>query len=597
MKTTLKFSELGLIPELQSAIDDLGFDEATEIQTKAIPLIRDGSDVIGKSQTGTGKTFAFAIPAIEKTDAYSAPRVQTLVLCPTRELVQQAAAEFRKLTQYIHGVNIAEVYGGAPMDRQFAALKKAVIVIGTPGRVMDHMRRKTLSLSSVSLVVLDEADEMLSMGFIDDIRTILSDAPAERQTVLFSATMPKEILELTEQFQRDPVLIEVNKKQVTLDNIAQQFVDVPSGRKTDALCLLLRYYAPKRAMIFCNTKQMVDEISLILEKNNFNAAGLHGDMLQSQRTRVMESFKSGNTNILVATDVAARGIDVNGMDYVFNYDIPNNREYYVHRIGRTGRAGKSGAAITICSGRKQVLTLLSIARSTKSEIEEIDIPTVAEIRDKSAAEAVTRVEENINSPVSAELRAMANVLLSSGYSPAEIVSALLKMTVADAAAGLSDIHSERKNKMNLKSSYAGENYLKIKITAGRNAHIAPNFLVAAICENTGITGKDVGKIEIYDDYSIVGVPESIREQMICDLDGIKICGKPVKVQAFEYEEKPRSTGKKQKQSGKSAAAYKANGRSAKTKNSFYDKRDNKKSSGNRKSTHGKYSVNKNKKRT
>ena len=596
MKTTLKFSELGLIPELQSAIDDLGFDEATEIQTKAIPLIRDGSDVIGKSQTGTGKTFAFAIPAIEKTDTYSAPRVQTLVLCPTRELVQQAAAEFRKLTQYIHGVNIAEIYGGTPMDKQFAALKKAVIVIGTPGRVMDHMRRKTLSLSSVSLVVLDEADEMLSMGFIDDIRTILSDAPAERQTVLFSATMPKEILELTEQFQRDPVLIEINKKQVTLDNIAQQFVDVPSGRKTDALCLLLRYYAPGRAMIFCNTKQMVDEISLILEKNNFNAAGLHGDMLQSQRTRVMESFKSGNTNILVATDVAARGIDVNGMDYVFNYDIPNNREYYVHRIGRTGRAGKSGAAITICSGRKQVLTLLSIARSTKSEIEEIDIPTVAEIRDKSAAEAVTRVEENINSPISAELRAMANVLLSSGYSPAEIISALLKMTVADSAAGLSDIHSERKNKMNLKSSYAGENYLKIKITAGRNAHIAPNFLVAAICENTGITGKDVGKIEIYDDYSVVGVPESIREQMISDLDGIKICGKPVKVQAFEYEDKPRSSGKKQKQSGK-ASAYKANGRNNKAKNSFYDKRDNKKSapSGNRKSTHGKYSVNKNKK--
>ena len=522
MKNTLKFSELGLIPELQSAIDDLGFDEATEIQTKAIPLMRDGADIIGKSQTGTGKTFAFAIPAIEKTDSYSKPYVQTIVLCPTRELVQQAAAEFRKITAYIHGINIAEVYGGAPMDRQFSALKKANIVIGTPGRVMDHMRRGTLKLDSISLAVLDEADEMLSMGFIDDIVTILSETPESRQTVLFSATMPKEILDLTERFQKNPVLIEINKKQVTLDNIAQKFVDVPSGRKTDALCLLLRYYSPKRAMIFCNTKQMVDEISLILEKHNFNAAGLHGDMLQSQRTRVMESFKSGKTNILAATDVAARGIDVNDLDYVFNYDIPNNKEYYVHRIGRTGRAGKDGVALTICSGRRQIITLLSIARSAKSELEEIDIPTVAEIREKAADNAVMKAKEYINSPIAEIYRDMADELITSGYDTEDIISALLKMSVAYAAAGLSDIHSEKKNKLNLKSSYAGENYAKIKISIGRSGHVAPNFLVAAICDNTGISGKDVGKIEIYDDYSIVGVPESIRNQMTADLNGIKI---------------------------------------------------------------------------
>ena len=597
MKNTLKFSELGLIPELQSAIDDLGFDEATEIQTKAIPLMRDGADIIGKSQTGTGKTFAFAIPAIEKTDSYSKPYVQTIVLCPTRELVQQAAAEFRKLTAYIHGINIAEVYGGAPMDRQFSALKKANIVIGTPGRVMVHMRRGTLKLDSISLAVLDEADEMLSMGFIDDIVTILSETPESRQTVLFSATMPKEILDLTERFQKNPVLIEINKKQVTLDNIAQKFVDVPSGRKTDALCLLLRYYSPKRAMIFCNTKQMVDEISLILEKHNFNAAGLHGDMLQSQRTRVMESFKSGKTNILAATDVAARGIYVNDLDYVFNYDIPNNKEYYVHRIGRTGRAGKDGVALTICSGRRQIITLLSIARSAKSELEEIDIPTVAEIREKAADNAVMKAKEYINSPIAEIYRDMADELITSGYDTEDIISALLKMSVADAAAGLSDIHSEKKNKLNLKSSYAGENYAKIKISIGRSGHVAPNFLVAAICDNTGISGKDVGKIEIYDDYSIVGVPESIRNQMTADLNGIKICGKTVDVSAFEYEEK-RSKNKRTETKKKPYASAKKTyaGKDRATKRSSNKDKNNKTSASlNRKSTHGKYSVKRDKK--
>ena len=592
MKNTLKFSELGIIPELQSAIDDLGFDEATEIQTKAIPLMRDGADIIGKSQTGTGKTFAFAIPAIEKTDSYSKPYVQTIVLCPTRELVQQAAAEFRKLTAYIHGINIAEVYGGAPMDRQFSALKKSNIVIGTPGRVMDHMRRGTLNLDNISLAVLDEADEMLSMGFIDDIVTILSETPESRQTVLFSATMPKEILDLTERFQKNPVLIEINKKQVTLDNIAQKFVDVPSGRKTDALCLLLRYYSPKRAMIFCNTKQMVDEISLILEKHNFNAAGLHGDMLQSQRTRVMESFKSGKTNILAATDVAARGIDVNDLDYVFNYDIPNNKEYYIHRIGRTGRAGKDGVALTICSGRRQIITLLSIARSAKSELEEIDIPTVAEIREKAADNAVMKAKEYINSPIAEIYRGMADELITSGYDTEDIISALLKMSVSDAAAGLSDIHSEKKNKVNLKSSYAGENYAKIKISIGRSGHAAPNFLVAAICDNTGISGKDVGKIEIYDDYSVVGVPESIRNQMTADLNGIKICGKTAAVSAFEYEEKQPKNKRREAKKKPYASAEKthAENNRSKKRSSNKDKNSKTSTSLNRKSTHGKYSV-------
>jgi ATP-dependent RNA helicase DeaD len=286
-----------------------------------------------------------------------------------------------------------DVYGGAAMDRQIYRLRRCNLVIGTPGRVMDHMRRGTLSLSNVKLVVLDEADEMLSMGFREDIETILKDVPEAHQTVLFSATMPDAIMELTSQFMRDPQLVEINATQVTLDAIAQQYMEVPMGRKLDALNLLLRSREPVRTMIFCNTKLMVDEVSAYLNRSGFTCEGIHGDMNQSQRTRVMEGFKSARIPILVATDVAARGIDVNDIDYVINYDLPQNSEIYVHRIGRTGRAGKEGTAITLCSGRRQFFGIRDIGRFTKSDIEEIQIPTVASIRQRQGEKSLERVRE------------------------------------------------------------------------------------------------------------------------------------------------------------------------------------------------------------
>ena len=333
----LKFSELGLIPEMQRAVDELGFEQTTDIQASAIPLLRTGADVIGRSQTGTGKTLAFAIPAIERIDREEAqPTPQVLILCPTRELAQQGCEEIKKLTRFMRDIWPVDVYGGAAMDRQIARLRRANLVIGTPGRIMDHMRRGTLSLANVKMVVLDEADEMLSMGFREDIETILKDVPEERQTVLFSATMPDAILELADQFLRDPQKIEINREQITLDNIRQLSMEVPMGRKLDALVLLLHAYDPKRCMIFCNTKLMVDEVSTHLNKSGFTCEAIHGDMNQSQRTRVMEGFKAARLPILVATDVAARGIDVSDVDYVVNYDIPQNSEYYVHRIGRQG---------------------------------------------------------------------------------------------------------------------------------------------------------------------------------------------------------------------------------------------------------------------
>ena len=377
------FAELPLVPELLRAIGEMGFFEPTPIQAQSIPLILEGRDVVGRSQTGTGKTAAFGIPAIQMVDPNLDRRMaQILLLCPTRELAVQACEELKKLAHHTRGVHVCAVYGGAPIERQIVQLKDANIVVGTPGRVMDHLRRRTLKISELRMVILDEADEMLSMGFREDIETILTQAPENRQTILFSATMPKEIMNLIDNYQKDPVLVEINKSQVALNSIEQFYYDIPTGRKNDALGLLLHYYAPSRSMVFCNTKKMVDDLTGWLLDHGFKAEGLHGDMKQSQRTVVMDAFKAGRTSILVATDVAARGIDVDDINCVFNYDIPQNAEYYVHRIGRTGRAGKSGSAYTLCCGRNQLRQMEQILRFAKAQATLAPVPMPDEILQK-----------------------------------------------------------------------------------------------------------------------------------------------------------------------------------------------------------------------
>ncbi|MEG1179567.1 MAG: DEAD/DEAH box helicase, partial [Oscillospiraceae bacterium] len=397
---------------------------------------------------------------------------------------------------------------------------------------------KTLKLNSLKMVVLDEADEMLSMGFKEDIETILKDTPADRQTVLFSATMPPSILALTKQFQKSPKLIEIDKAKVTLDNIEQLCVDVPMGRKKDALNLLLRYYRPKITMIFCNTKQMVDEITEYLIQNGFDTDGLHGDMKQSQRTKVMDRFKSGKTSILVATDVAARGIDVNDIDYVINYDIPQNNEYYVHRIGRTGRAGKSGTALTICSGRRQVSVLQNIARSVKSKIKIIDIPSVDEILEKSSQGQTDMVEDELRNTILSKYTSMVTELIERGHSAEEIAAAALQLYLGKDDAKLTDIKTEKKT--SYENVALGGGFQRISISIGRGNRVAPNHIVGAITERTNLSGKDIGKIEIFDDMSTVAIPSSIADQIVEDMLGAKICGKPVTTTLIP--DKSRSNG-------------------------------------------------------
>lgn len=529
------FRSLMLDSRIMRALDDMEFESPTEIQAQAIPLIRQGSDIVGRSQTGTGKTMAFAIPALEMINTNeSKPTVQALIMCPTRELALQCSEEIKKLSKYISGIRPVEVYGGAPMDRQITRLKRANIVIGTPGRIMDHMRRKTLRLDNVKYVVLDEADEMLSMGFKEDMETILRETPETRQTVLFSATMPPSILAITGEFQKDPKMVEVSRKNITLDNIVQQYVDVPMGRKADALKLLLYYYEPSLAMVFCNTKKMADELTESLRKSGINADALHGDLKQSQRNTVMDRFRGGSTNVLVATDVAARGIDVNDVEIVFNYDIPQNNEYYVHRIGRTGRVGKDGTSITICSGRRQVLELTNIVRELKCSIAEIPVPTGDEIRksmNEKNAEKVISVLDSGKGMVYAD---MVNYLLQKGYSLFDIAAAALQMNFSEKEIKIADIKQERKQY----GKKADVDFSKIVIDIGRSSHAAPNHIVASITERSLLHGADIGKIEIFDDYSVVSVPSESMEDVIDRMYGAKVCGRPVKTRAFE--EKPAS---------------------------------------------------------
>lgn len=514
----VSFSELNLTPEILRAVEEMGFQNATEIQSKSIPMIYDGQDVVGRSQTGTGKTAAFGIPAINIIDTAEDKRsIQVLLLCPTRELAVQACDEVRKLAKYTSSVKPVAVYGGAPIERQISQLRFANIVIGTPGRVMDHMRRRTLKLNNLKMIILDEADEMLSMGFREDIETILQETPEERQTILFSATMPPEIMKIIRNYQKDPQIVEVNRSQVTLDSISQFYYDVPMGRKNDALNLLLHFDNPARSIIFCNTKRMVDELTNYLNDSGFKAEGLHGDLKQSQRTTVMNAYKAGRTAILVATDVAARGIDVDDVECVVNFDIPQNYEYYVHRIGRTGRAGKSGVAYTICSGRRQVSQLMEIGRIVKAKIQPQPIPSVESILQKQKVKSQNKMEAVLEGKTIYPYMDMVESLKET-HTAEEIAATALELLYSKDALNLPAVEGIVRKRM------PGGRYTKLVIDVGREERMAPNYIVGAIADRTSLSGKDIGKIEIYDKKTTVEVPEDQVESVLEAMKGCRING-------------------------------------------------------------------------
>jgi ATP-dependent RNA helicase DeaD len=426
----LAFTELGLSPDLLKAVAKMGYEEASPIQSAAIPILLQGHDVIGQSQTGSGKTAAFALPIIEKVDPQlRAP--QALILCPTRELAVQVAEEVAKLGQFKKGIRELPIYGGAAYDRQLRGLQAgAQIIIGTPGRIIDHLERKSLHLDQVKTLVLDEADRMLDMGFREEIERILELTPSERQTVFFSATLPPQIQGMIKRFAKDPKYIQISSQTVDAPNIDQSYYEVGRGSKLETLCRIIDIQNIRYGIIFCSTKMMVDELTEHLGARGYQADKLHGDMAQTMRERVMRRFKEKRIEFLVATDVAARGLDVESVEVVFNFDLPNDPEDYVHRIGRTGRAGRAGRAITFVYGR-EIYRLQHITRFTKSRIRRETVPTLQEVEQKRASALFNAVRETLEKGEYTRQDAFVDELLEQGHTATDIASALLYMLGGD----------------------------------------------------------------------------------------------------------------------------------------------------------------------
>lgn len=521
----MKFSELNLSFELNRAIEELGFTEATPVQEQCIPAVMDGRDVIGQSQTGTGKTAAFGLPLLEKLEVLEKRLPQVLIMTPTRELTLQVTAEMRKFAKYKEGIRVVSIYGGDPITTQIRDLKGgADIIVGTPGRIQDHINRRTLKFSSLKALVLDEADEMLKMGFKEEIEEIIKSLPTERQTLLFSATMPKPILDIVNNYQNNPVHIKTKQKEMTVNSIQQFVYEVNQGDKSKVLVQLLEFYRPESSMIFCNTKKMVDDLSALISSKGYSTAAIHGDMKQEMRTLVMAKFKNKKIQHLVCTDVAARGIDVDELDMVFNYDVPQETEYYVHRIGRTGRAGKSGISVTLTTPRQRYV-ISELERLTKATIARKEMPSLNEIQAVRFDHMTQDIMKTLKADIPAEIKALVEKLVDEGLSPIELSEALLYKVIGD------DIFQEAQRPIEKQRRATKVNTTHIELDVGSRQGIAAAHLVSAIAEASGISGKDIGKIRIQDRFSHVEVPQEFVREIIEALNQNTIKG--FKVKAFE----------------------------------------------------------------
>ena len=493
----VRFEDLGVDERILRAVTEMGFEEATPIQAKAIPEVMTGQDIIGQAQTGTGKTASFGIPMLQKVDPKN-KHVQAIVLCPTRELAIQSADEIRKLAKFMHGIKVLPIYGGQDIVKQIRSLKTGVqVLIGTPGRVMDHMRRHTIKLDDLKIVVLDDADEMLNMGFREDIETILSQTPEERQTLLFSATMPQPIMEIARTYQKNAKIVKVVKRELTVANIEQYYYEVRPKNKEEVLSRLLDIYNPALSVVFCNTKRQVDELVEGLKGRGYFAEGLHGDMKQQQRDRVMNGFRNGRTEILVATDVAARGIDVDDVDAVFNYDLPQDDEYYVHRIGRTGRAGKNGKAFTFITGR-EFYKLKDIQRYCRTKIIAKQVPSLNDVANVKADKIFEKV---------------------AGMIDEDNLKPYIRM-----------IEEKLEKVDDFGDTGAEDGMVRLFINIGKNQKARPGDILGAIAGETGIAGSLIGTIDMYDKYTFVEVPKEYARDVLNAMSHARIKGRNINIE-------------------------------------------------------------------
>lgn len=537
----MRFEDLQVDERILRAVEDMGFEEASPIQAQAIPVIMEGRDVFGQAQTGTGKTAAYSIPVLEKINP-DLKKLQAVILCPTRELAVQVAEEIRRLAKYMSDIRVLPVYGGQEIVKQIKSLKSGVqIVVGTPGRVMDHMRRKTVRFDNVSMVVLDEADEMLDMGFREDMETILTDTPSTRQTVMFSATMPKAIMEIAKNFQKNAEIIKVVRKELTVKNIEQYYYEVRPKNKNELLCRLIDIYNPRLSVVFCNTKRQVDELISELKGRGYFADGIHGDMKQAQRDRVMADFRSGKTEILIATDVAARGIDVDDVDVVFNYDLPQDEEYYVHRIGRTGRAGREGVALSFVSG-KEAYKLKDIERYCKTKIKAKPVPSMDDVKNTKLEAIFTKVKEVIEEGgLSDMIEAVESNLNMEDYTSLDIAAALLKMTIGDSLE-----HREELEQVHFDMDADSRGMVRLFINVGKKDKIKPANILGAISGESGLPGKLVGSIDMLDNYTFVEVPSKYANAVLAAMENVTIKGRHISMEKAKASVRSRKKKKRAK---------------------------------------------------
>ncbi len=517
-----QFDTFELDSRILKGIRDMGFEEPSPIQEECIPAVLRGEDVIGQAQTGTGKTAAFGIPLLEHVDT-DLHKVQAVILAPTRELAIQVSEEIRQIGRPKR-VKTLPIYGGQPIGRQIKALKQGVhVVIGTPGRMLDHLRRKTLRLDDVDTLVLDEADEMLDMGFIDDIEAVMNFMPANRQLLLFSATIPPAIRHLARKYMKKPRYITVSRGEVTAPVIEQVYYRVLESAKLESLCRILDSEEVEQGILFCRTKKGVDELAESLSGRGYLAGGLHGDMAQQQRDRVMNAFRRGDIELLVATDVAARGIDVGTISHVINYDIPQDAESYVHRIGRTGRAGRTGVALTLVTPR-EMKQLRSIEYEIAGQLHPRELPSLEEVAERQQQVLREQLDEMIESgeqiPIFEELVKE----LSEKHDAEKIAASALHMAFADRFnAGTDAVYD-------FGETGASPGMVRFFINVGRNVDIRPRELVKAIAEQAGIAAKKVGRINIYDRFSFVEVPEEVAPFVFEALRRTKINGARVNLE-------------------------------------------------------------------
>ena len=517
------FGQLEIKKEIAKALAEMGFEEPTPIQAEAIPIIMDNKDVIGQAQTGTGKTATFGIPIAEKIN-YQLPRVQGLILTPTRELAIQVAGEVSKIGRY-KKIKVLPIYGGQPIDRQIRSLRMGVhVVIGTPGRTLDHLKRKTLDLSNVKIAVLDEADEMLDMGFIEDIEAILNNVPQERQTLLFSATMPAAIQKLSKRYLQNPHFVSVNKETLTVPLIEQNYYEIDRGHKVEALCRILDYENYDSVIVFCRTKRGVDELVANLQTRGYFADGLHGDLTQAQRDKTMNAFRRGDVELLVATDVAARGLDIDRVSHVINYDIPLDPEAYVHRIGRTGRAGKEGKALTLILPQEYP-HLRMIEKLIKARINIATIPTYQEVLQQQKGVIKKEIEDILAEDNLQTYQALIKEL-AENHAAEDIAAAAIKYAFSQKDTELTDADFSG----SFGNTGAKEGMVRLFVTIGRQQNITVRELVKIISDETGITPKAIGSINVFDKFSFVEVPEEMGYRVIYILNRQMLKGKRISVQ-------------------------------------------------------------------